>query len=511
MMFQSDVFQIARRQAGLFLLLFSVGVTLTVLVILFAPRRYHSQAKLLLRIGRENVGLDPTVTTTGETAALVRTRDSEVNTALQTMTSRSILEKVVDEVGEAAILRGSLDTGDSQGGLWSGTTKAIKSTIAKIDPIDDRERAILELQDGLTLEAEREASVVDVRYRTKTPELAQRVAEAWIKIFRSEHTRMNASEGSLEFFKAQEAELVANLESARQALQARKSEYGLVTVSGEQQILEHQTQWAEQALIQSEAKLAASRARLATLEQLRSRTAEKIVTSEAVTDTNEARQRMRDRLFALEIEERNLAARYNEDHPIYQATWEQLEKARSVYESQRDDASQVVQGVNPLHITMMEQLSSETANVHALEAQVEATESLLAKLAEDLAKLNAHEVELAALERDVEVLELQFRTQYKKREQARFAAELESRQISNINVIQQPSFERRPVSPNKKLCLLLGLLGSTLAAAGCATLREANYQMGHSPVHRLGPDAKEIAIPNPHAEPLEEFATNRAC
>lgn len=471
-----DLFRILRRQMPAFLLVFSLGITVTVLIVLFAPRKYQSHAKLLIRLGRENVALDPTISTTGDTASLYRTSDSEVNTSLHTMASRNILEQVVDEVGVQPILRGSLEPSRKPLGVWGAAKGYLKSLVAQIDPIEDRERAILELQEGLKIEAERESRVVDVRYLTKTSELAQRVAQVWVKIYRSEHSRMNASEGSLEFFKEQEANLLDDLQAARETLQSRKSQFNLVTVTGQQRLLEHQMEWAKNSLIQSLSKLAASKARLTSLQSQSSQTDKKIVTSEATTDTNEARERMRDRLFALEIEERNLAMRYSREHPIYKATYEQLDEARRVFESQRDQASEITEGVNPLHLLMLEQLAQELANRDALVAEVEANSEILDELTHEFKTLNAHEAELAALERDVEVLELQFRNQFEKREQSRLALALEAHQVSNINVVQQPSLEERPASPNKKIVALLGLLGSLLAAVGTATLRESSFQ-----------------------------------
>ncbi len=46
-----------------------LAVGLGVLVMLYCPRSYRSEAKLFLRIGRETVGIDPSATT-GQTVSL---------------------------------------------------------------------------------------------------------------------------------------------------------------------------------------------------------------------------------------------------------------------------------------------------------------------------------------------------------------------------------------------------------------------------------------------------------
>src|SRR5215813_3312145 len=67
------------------------ALALGVFVFLFAPRTYRSEARVFLRIGRESVGLDPTVTA-GQTMALQQPdRKDEVKSAIEVLKSRSII------------------------------------------------------------------------------------------------------------------------------------------------------------------------------------------------------------------------------------------------------------------------------------------------------------------------------------------------------------------------------------------------------------------------------------
>src|SRR5262245_35907444 len=79
-------------------------IAVMLLVIALYPRTYISEAKLMIRIGRESVGLDPTATT-GETIMLQKTQEDEINSALAILTSREVLERVVDQVGANRILK----------------------------------------------------------------------------------------------------------------------------------------------------------------------------------------------------------------------------------------------------------------------------------------------------------------------------------------------------------------------------------------------------------------------
>lgn len=71
----------------------------------YTPRTYRSQTKLFLRLGRENATLDATATLgQNPVVALPPTRDNEINSVLEILKSRVLLEKVADRVGPAVIL-----------------------------------------------------------------------------------------------------------------------------------------------------------------------------------------------------------------------------------------------------------------------------------------------------------------------------------------------------------------------------------------------------------------------
>ena len=66
---------------------FALVVAITAFIILNAPREYRSVSRLLLRVGPESATLDPTVTVTGDTNAPLKTREDEVETAIDIMLS----------------------------------------------------------------------------------------------------------------------------------------------------------------------------------------------------------------------------------------------------------------------------------------------------------------------------------------------------------------------------------------------------------------------------------------
>lgn len=471
------------RQAFVFSVVFLLGILLTILVIAFSPRKYQSQAKLLVKVGRESVSLDPTVTTTGDTTNIHRTRENEVKTALEVMRSRQLVQDVVRTVGDKAILRGVLpgNSETSSGALGSAIKSVLSGAaglLAQLDPVPEEERAIREMRKSLEIASEKDASVVEVVYRASSPELANLVTKTWVQKCIDSHSRINSTPGSLKFFEEQNEDLLRKLESSRQRLQELKTAGDIITVEGAQESLLAQITLAQSDLIQARSRQAASAARLKTLSEIRRSTSEKIVTEQATSNNNETVERMRDRLYALEIEERQLSAKLTDTHPALLVIREQLAEARKVFGDQEGDRSEVTQGMNPLHVAMSTQWADEQANVVAHQAGIAANEKVIEELREQLKQLNRRETELAIIERDIEVMELQFREQFGKLEQARLAVALEASRISNLSVVQPASLEYRPVTPNKTLCAILGFIGSLFISLGVVTVRESQLASG---------------------------------
>ena len=70
------------------------GLIVTVLYLALAPRKYRSEAKLLVRMGRESMTIDPTATT-GQFVAPAEARDAELHAVEELIASRAMAEKIV--------------------------------------------------------------------------------------------------------------------------------------------------------------------------------------------------------------------------------------------------------------------------------------------------------------------------------------------------------------------------------------------------------------------------------
>ena len=449
--------------AGCFL-----GILLvTVLVILFYPRKYHSTAKLFLRMGRENVTLDPTASTTGETQMVMRTRESEVKTAIEMMESRDILQAVVDSIGAEVILSGVLPGGEPKSeSPLSWITRPLKETISNLDPIEDVERAIVELENDFEATAPSEAGVVTVEYITDSPELAQVVVSEWVRLFQEHYVSTARTRGAFGFFEEQEALPTDELKELRNNLMEVKNRNGLVTIEGQQLLLEQQIQSVQLEKLGVDTTLAEVQTRILALERAAEKISETKITQNVSGLPNEARDQMRTLLYELEVAEKQATSYLTPNHPKLTAIREQIANATEVVEGQQDEREQVTEGINPIRQVLDEKLELERAEEKALSSKAVVLEAQRNQLSAAMTELNKHEQEVASLQRRLEILEERYKTHSQRFEQARLDQALEAEQISSINVVQKATLEYRPVTPRKKLCAILGLLAAIAAAVG---------------------------------------------
>jgi uncharacterized protein involved in exopolysaccharide biosynthesis len=471
---------ISKREIAQSTVVFVTIIALTVLVIVFYPRTYRSTAKLLLKIGRESVTLDPTVASAGATLSLHRTRESEINTTLDMMRSRLVLQSVAERIGNDTILSGmppekAEEKTESSPGLLSGLR-----SLVQLDSISEDELVLLELESKLSIESEGDSGVVKVQYKAKSPEVAQLIVQTWTDAYRQMHVGMSSTVGGSKFFESEESAMRTRLVEARTKLREAKDRAGLVTVSGQQTMLENQLFASRQAVATSEALLAASESRMETLSKWSERIPDRILVSEG-TVGNRAHEQMRSDLYQLEIEEKRLNALYSDTHPKLIQVRQQRKEAAEILAAQGQTTVESTQDMNPVSQDLQGKMIDAQAEQVAMQVKLQIEKTQLAALEKALVELNQLEQEILQLESEVEFLAGQHLAILEKHEQAKLADSLEENEITSINVVQPATFEARPATPNKKLCALLGIFAAFCGATGVTLMSRTVERINEAP------------------------------
>ncbi len=451
-----------------------VVLGLAALFIVFAPRAYESEGKLFLQIGRESVKLDPTATTGDTISVHSNDRDSEIVTVMESLKSRGTIERVVDRLGEDVILgRGSV--GEKKTNVFVQALRTAVGTavslVRNLDPITDRERAIITVERGLEVDAESESTLITARYEAETPELAQLVAQTLLDVYREEHLRLHRTSGSREFFDRRYSELEQQLNDAVTSLNDAKNRMGIVSIESRRGTLEARLANIELNLYDNVRQLAAARARVADIRKQLAATPERMV-AEETTVPNTGTDLLRDQVFELEVLMLDQQAKYSDDHPALRATKSQLQKARAMLETESRDRRETTNDINPNHRTLSLALATEASSLAGIVAQNDALNEQREAVAGDLKKLNNHELEIDQLQRQVQLARTNYDRNTDNRVKAEIDALLDENAISNAKVAQTATLAQKPVSPNKLLIAALSLMLSGFAVVSLVLISE---------------------------------------
>ncbi|HEX6962810.1 MAG TPA: Wzz/FepE/Etk N-terminal domain-containing protein [Lacipirellula sp.] len=451
-------------------LAFALGVVaLATLVILYAPRKYRSEARLFLQVGRESVRLDPTATT-GDTIALHQSgRDNEVATTIEVLKSRSIVEKAVDELTPAVVLGEGGDAGTAEPTIGDTILAPIHyalGAVKQIDPISKREEAVLQVMDNLEVYAEFDSTVIIVTYDAETPRLAQDVTAAVVDVFRDEHVRLHRTSGSKRFFAEQRNDLERQLVEAQNKLREAKNRMGVTSVEARRESIELRLSNLELTRNSTIQQLSAAQARTAALEAEIEGLPERLHTSTR-TMPNTGADALRSQLYGLQVQLMNLEAKYQPDHPLVVSTRAQVDEAQQMIADEEPQRSETVDSLNANHQSLSLELAKAESELAGFEAQLAELDEQQAAALADLKKLNHYEVELEELQRSVQLASTNFYNYAEALEQARIDEELDRQSISNINLAQRATLAEKPISPSK---LLVGALSLVLLTSGTLAL-----------------------------------------
>ena len=434
---------------------------ISILALIVWPRKYESEAKLFLRLGRESVSLDPTATT-GATIQVLESRENQLNSAREMLKSRVLLEQVVESIGAETILHGSPTERLPGVGVmfeeWGRSISSLFSTISSIGSpasVSADEKAIDKLSKSIHVSLAKNSSVISVECTARNSKLAQAIMQSFLEAYGKQHLSANRTSGSLKFFETQTSQCKHELDTAAEELRDVKNEFGLISIAAEKQAVQTQLTHAEDALMSAKASLASTEASTANLRKALTNIPETLTTQQTTGFANVAADHMQQEYFKLLISTNELLAKLGESHPLVKISRDHARELQQIVDKQSVDRTQTTIGVNPSRQSLELDLRREEALAASLLTKVAVLTDQYAVFQQRFGALNEHEVRITDLERRVAIAEAKYRNYADHLEQARIGDALEANLISNLNIVQPPSLVEKPVSP--KPLILFGL------------------------------------------------------
>jgi polysaccharide biosynthesis protein PslE len=449
--------------------------TLLIAGLIVFPRTYSSESQLFVRLGKESVSLDPTATMT-EVVRVNESRESEINSELEILRSRVVLEDVVKQLGADYILS-RVDEGRRSASSFTALKAASKWLSGDVSLQD---QAIDRLENTITVSSPRRSNVLHLGCKARDPGQAQRILEVFLDAYMTRHTAANRTPGSHNFFAEQSDLLGHQLAQADQELRDAKNRNGIASIEGQRTNLEHQANIIEVATLENLRALAAANEKVAALKSMLSELPEQELAEES-TVSSAAVDDMRNEFYKVQIQEKEFSSRFTGEHPRVIAARRQVEETNKILAAQQESRTQPTRKVNAVRQTVHIELTSTQASVAAAKAEALLLTQQHESVESKIRALNGEEVRLNELSRKAKLLEESYDTSTTSREHARINAALETQRISNVNVVQPPSFVTKPSAPNVKLALVMALVLATLASVLTALASEHFDQSLKSP------------------------------
>lgn len=445
-------------------LLIAFGVTTYTYVV---QELYRSEAKIKVNQGRETLAVDPSVS--GQSMALLTDHNSEVRSEMQILNSQELVAEVVDLIGNENVL---MKPDESGSGGMKGVLRALRAPLrgvkAAVDNVligldlkerlSERDLAIKQATERLHVDQEKGSAVILVSYEAPGAELAQNTLGTLLTKYMIRHIEVHSGQASPEFYASRADATRAKLTEQEQALENFRLEHKVVNLNSQKDaLLEHINQLRSDSTA-LEAQAAGSAARLAKLQEALAKTNKVHQASVTIRNVNPVVDNLRQVLVVLENDAIEMAARYPEDHrPLVQLR-EQILNTKAAIDAQEKTRTETTTGVDSVYQDLTVAVAEEASQLESKRAALAKMQAPLEKAERELDDLAGLEVQMASLQRNIDLAADDYGRFREKVSQSTENILLDEAEASNIRVIQQPTKPFGPSFPDKPMNIGLGLL-----------------------------------------------------
>ena len=476
----ADVWRAVRGHWKVMTLFFVLANAAVLGGIMVCPRTYVSEAGLKMNEGRETAALDPTAQVTNNVMAAQANREQDLNTAVDILESRAVMELAVAAIGPEPILKGYVPEGGATAGDAGGLLDPEEAQrvdpgplalIGLSDPVSRFEKAVQTLDEIVEVDSNKKSDVIRVSVKAEKPRLAQRICGEVVVAFRTLYRKASEIEGSSEFFAGKADRAMQELQTVSTKLARLKNDLGISSVQSRRQELDEALARLGADRLDREKQLRASRAQLAAYDGQLASTPREISAGETENQATGAPDTMRREIAGLQAQ-RARVAKFGSRSPKVVELDKQIDAMTAELRRIGPESRQTATAANPVHQNLQTARGTEAARADGLEAEAAALDAQLTQVRRDVAALNESESAILALETERDQLTQSLAKYIENREQARVTDQMAAQQISSVRVYQEPTFNAKPVAPKKRLIAAAGLAFAVFGALGLALALE---------------------------------------
>ncbi|MGB8472934.1 MAG: GumC family protein [Candidatus Acidiferrum sp.] len=460
-----DIESFISRRWKLVLLAFLATCLGTYTALQLMTDRYESSADVMVKIGRENSEIPSTVQNSGLVTGGVN--EQVVNSEIQILSSRSLVESVVDKIGVAAF-QSPLVPPTSWYKLPKYYAKVAFHWVKKQGNevliavnlkrrLTKREAAVTAVADSLQVQPEKNSQVISLHLELPDPELGKRVLSELVQLYLIQHSKVYQDPDVNDFFDAQLTGKEKELQELLAKREETRNQYALSSVSEQRSLLLKQlsdinTQMdmnqSEEAMLGRQKELMKTRL-LAVPAELKS--------SEVQTQ-NPSIQSIKDRITTLQLEHAKLASRYIPNAGPLVKNEEEIAELKALLQKEEPTLlGNVTSELNPVRLNFDEGIEQNEIKIQGLEAKSKELLQPLGQIKRRLKDLNVGEDQLHNIDLQIGLAEQSYKAYAKDLEESRISQQLDIRRIANVSVLSAPSSSFEPVYPRKLLIMGLAI------------------------------------------------------
>lgn len=462
-------------------------ISLVIFISYLLPESYQASSKLLIKFGRQNSQASATIETPlRQQLSTNLIRKEDIASEAEIITSVALIQRVIREVGINRIapplqrppgILGSIKYAFKY--AWREIMSGVRNILVSlglIDELTDEQRLILALQRALQATPIRNTNVIEVSFRWPIKEISAEFVNRLVDRYIELHVDVHKEKGFYAFVKTQVDETRQQLLDAERSISAYKTKNGVVSLSEQRPLLLKQRADAEAEIQTTSGKIAELGSKLTVINNRLAQ--EQLHLQPEASGRNPVIDSLKLRLATLELEEKDLQRKYNENHRILKEKREVIAEIRNRLNQEIDSAKLAVSGGSP---SILMNLRQEATMIEAeYKGAMSKKQELMARLAELSHRINTlegSETALSQMTRDLKVLEGNFQIFQAKQEDLRMSDLLDQSRIISVSIIEPATVPFQAVRmirflPNKILNILAAIIGSVLVGIILSFLRD---------------------------------------
>jgi len=423
-----DALSIAFRRKRLIIGCLAATVVAAVLAALILPR-YHGEAKVLVDRDRVDPLLSPTPeTNTFAMAAQPIVTDEDIRSEVEMMKSADVLTEVVKDLHMA-------DPAPTT--FWT----RLMVPFGRLMPYDERVSAnVNKLARDLVVEPAKGSYIINVVYKSKDRELAQRVLEKLLQVYMAKHTEVHHPAGQFAFFAQQANEYRKRMEAAQAKLAAfPETADGSVAPGMDRELTMQKLADFRSSLNETRASIAETSQRIQRLQQAEKATPDRITTQVKKSDNPQLLEQLKSTLLTLELKRSDLLAKYQPDYRPVQELTEQITETRAAIQHELSSPmGDVTTDVDPTHQMIRSDLAKAQTELAGYKAREAATQNIVDNYTARARELDESTLQQADLQMEFKAEQENYLLYLRKSEEARISDALDAHRMVNVTVAEAP-------------------------------------------------------------------------